>query len=59
MVLPALFLPAYAHAHPGMHHPHDWLDGVIHLLTEADHFAVIIAAVALIFYIRSLRRKRK
>lgn len=58
LALFALFLPAFAYAHPGMHLMHDWLDGVLHILTKADHLAIIIAAVAFIFYIRSVRRKK-
>ena len=59
LLLLVTILSVSAHAHPSIHHPHDWLDGLIHILTEADHVAIFIAAVVLILFIRGIRRKTK
>ncbi len=47
-ILPVLTLvPSAALAHPGDHHA----TGLLHLLTEADHLAMIAAAVAVLGYL--------
>jgi hydrogenase/urease accessory protein HupE len=46
-ILPALtLLPSAALAHPGDHHA----TGLLHLLTEPDHLAMITAVVAVLGY---------
>lgn len=46
-ILPALtLLPSAALAHPGDHHA----TGLLHLLTEPDHLAMIAVVVAVLGY---------
>lgn len=46
-LVPALILlPSAALAHPGDHHA----TGLLHLLTEPDHLAMIAAVVAVLCY---------
>lgn len=52
-----LLLSTAAFAHPG-HHGSDWLQAVIHMLTEPDHLASILLAVGVAVLVwRSVRRK--
>lgn len=39
-----MLLPAQAHAHPGDHHG-GFLSAITHLLSEPDHFALLVVAV--------------
>lgn len=51
-------LPAIASAHPG-HHGADWLQAVMHLLSEPDHLAAGALALALaVWGSRVLLRRR-
>lgn len=51
--------PVVALAHPG-HHGSDWLEAVMHLLTEPDHLSMILlAVVAAVWGIRQLRRRSR
>ncbi len=51
-------LPAIASAHPG-HHGSDWLQAVMHLLSEPDHLAAGALALALaVWGSRVLLRRR-
>ena len=51
-------LPAIASAHPG-HHGADWLQAVMHLLSEPDHLAAGALALAIaVWGIRALLSRR-
>ncbi|WP_200833917.1 hypothetical protein [Tabrizicola flagellatus] len=47
LVLVLILLPSAALAHPGDHHA----TGLLHLLVEPDHLAMIAAAVAVLGYL--------
>lgn len=44
IVVSALFSPL-AYAHPGEHHG-DFMDAIVHLVSEPDHLALALIAVA-------------
>ncbi len=55
----AVGVPVTALAHPG-HHGSDWLQAVMHLLTEPDHLGMILLAiVAAAWGVRQLRRRNQ
>ena len=57
--LACVTLPTVARAHPG-EHGSDWLDAVMHLLSEPDHLAAaILAVIVAIAGVRALVRRNR
>lgn len=57
LIVSLTLFAAVAHAHPGEHHG-GWLAAIFHILSEPDHLAMALAAVALgIICARFFRRR--
>lgn len=57
-LVPFVLFAPLAHAHPGAHHGDFWA-GIVHLLTEPDHLALIgLALLVGVFGYRRLRQPR-